>query len=64
MLKTQELENIRQANIIQKLETALTTSDRKCKTEVQENGKIYYYNIFSMITWRYLIKLHLMVFYV
>ena len=53
MLKTQELENARQANIIgqqelenirqgeviNRLEEALTSSDQKCKAEVLENDK-------------------------
>ena len=50
MLKTQELENARQAGIISqqgevinRLEAALVTSDRKCKPEVQETGEINCY---------------------
>ena len=39
MLKTQELENARQATIIRRLEEALISSDRKYKTEVLESGK-------------------------
>ena len=36
MLKTQELENARQATVISRLEDSLTSSDRKWKQEVQE----------------------------
>ena len=49
-LKTQELENARQdailsqqGEVINRLEAALMTSDRKCKQEVQETGKINRY---------------------
>ena len=35
----QELENIRQGEVINRLEEALTSSDQKSKTEVQETGK-------------------------
>ena len=38
MLKTQELQNARQATVISRLEEALI-NDRKCKPEVLEAGK-------------------------
>ena len=39
IISQQELENIRQGEVINRLEEAMTSSDRKCKTEVQETGK-------------------------
>ena len=37
MLKTQELENARQATVISRLEETLISSDRKCKPDVLED---------------------------
>ena len=39
IISQQVLENIRQGEVINRLEEAMTSSDRKCKTEVQETGK-------------------------
>ena len=42
MLKTQELENARQATVISRLEEARISNNRKCEPEVLEAGKYTY----------------------
>ena len=59
MLKTQELENVRQAAVIDqqgeminRLEETLTSMDPKCKLEVMETGKnklLRYFIVFYFI---------------
>ena len=41
IISQQELETIRQGEVISRLEEALSSSDRKCETEVLETGQSY-----------------------